>query len=327
MKFGTIEAGKGGKAFGFLKAVETHGRFSVHVPLHIVEGTSKGPVLLVQAGVSGLEIEPAMILPKVVEELDPAKISGTLLVVPLLNTSGFEFEQVNAIWDDKDLNTLGRGTTDGTVSEQMIHAYYDKVISKADAMIDIHTGSLWGYFRYAGVYKVGAVDKSRALAVALGLPQVLLGQPEDQSIAFEAAKDGKAVVSAWIGGGPGLRDYCEEDMRRVKNTVLNAMKHLGMLSGKVEREGDKVVVIEGHTVLKITGERGLMFVDKEKRGMKIKAGEKIGYVKHSFTGDIIQEITAPRDGIMLHAGASWPILPEEATLAILGDLVEEVSSI
>ena len=326
MRIGTIGARRGEKAFGFLKPVETHGRFSVHVPLHIVKGASDGPVLLVQAGVSGLEIEPAMILPKVVEELDPTEISGTLLLVPLLNTSGFEFEQVNAIWDDKDLNTLGRGRADGTVSEQMIHRYYEEVISKTDALVDIHTGAQWGYFHYAGVYQTGEVDKSRELAVALGLPQVLLGQPEDESMAFEAAKDGKMVVSAWIGGGPGLRDYREEDMGRVRSAVLNAMKHLRMLAGQVELEGGKVAVIEGHTVLKVTGERGLTFMSKEKRGKKVRAGEKIGYVKHPFTGDIVQEITVPREGIMLHAGASWPILPEGATLAILGDLVEEATS-
>ncbi len=59
------------------------------------------------AGMSGLEIEPALILPQVVAELDPAVLQGTLLVVPLFNTSGFEFEQVNAIWDDKTLPRPG----------------------------------------------------------------------------------------------------------------------------------------------------------------------------------------------------------------------------
>ena len=321
MKIGTIEAKQGEKAFGFLQVTETHGRFPVQIPLHIIQGASEGPVLLVQAGVSGLEIEPSLILPKIVDELDPAQIAGTLLVVPLLNMSGFEFEQINAIWDDKDLNTLGRGNADGTVSEQAIHTYFQEAVSLADAVIDIHTGAFWGYFRYAGVYKTGDVAKSQALAVAAGLPQVLLGQPADGTLAFEAAKDGKAVVSAWIGGGPGLRDYRAEDMARIRNSVFNAMKHLGMLAGDAAPQEGETVVIEGHTFLKPVGERGLTFIDKTKRGQQVAQGEQIGYVKHPYTGDIIQRIAAPRAGVMLHAGASWPIVPEGATLAILGDLV------
>ena len=323
LRIGTIEAKKGQKAFGFVGSVDTRGRFSAHIPLHIVEGAASGPVLLVQAGVSGLEIEPAMILPKVVEDLDPRQISGTLLLVPLLNTSGFEFEQVNAVWDSKDLNALGRGKADGTVSERMIDAYYREIVAGTDALVDIHTGGLWGYYRYAGVYKTGDVQRSRELAVRSGLPQVLLGQPEDRSIAFEAAKDGKAVVSGWIGGGPGLRDFRDDDMRRVRNLVLNSMKHLRMLSGDLESDDGKVAVIDGHSVIGLPTERGFIFMAKEKRGTVVRAGEKIGYVRHPFTGDVIREILAPRNGVVLHAGAVIPMVPEDATLAILGDLMEE----
>jgi hypothetical protein len=323
LRIGTIEASKGQKAFGFLRTVDTRGRFSAHIPLHIVEGAANGPVLLVQAGVSGLEIEPAMVLPKVVEELDPRQISGTLLLVPLLNTSGFEFEQVNAIWDNKDLNSIGRGKADGTVSERMIDMYCREIVARASAVVDVHTGALWGYYCYAGVYKTGDVQGSCELAVRSGLPQVLLGQPEDCSIAFEAAKDGKAVVSAWIGGGPGLRDFRDDDMRRVRNLVLNSMKHLKMLPGDLESDHAKVAVIDKHSVIKPPAERGLIFMAKEKRGTIVRAGEKIGYVRHPFTGGIIQEILAPRDGVMLHAGVVLPIAPEDATLAILGDLMEE----
>jgi len=320
MKIGNIEAKKGEKAFGFLKACMTHGRFDVHVPLHIVEGASEGPVLLVQAGVSGLEIEPSMILPQVVKELDPAVISGTLLLVPLLNTSGFEFEQVKAIWDDMDLNTLGRGKADGTVSNQMIHTYYEQVISKADAMIDIRTGAKWSYHRYASVFQVGDVAKSRDLALSLGLPHVLLGQIEDQSMAFEAAKDGKAVVTAWIGGGPGLRDFGAQDLERSKQAVLNAMRHLGMLEG--ELEGEESELIEQHTVINLAGERGLTFMDKNKRGQSVQVGEELGFVRHPFTGEVLSRITAPREGVVVYGGASWPIIPEGVMLAILGDRVE-----
>lgn len=326
MKIGTIEAKPGEKAFGFLQVGETHAGFGVQMPLHIIEGAGDGPVLLVQAGFSGLEIEAAAILPKLVNELDPSQLNGTLLVVPLMNTSGFEFEQVNAIWDDKDLNTLGRGDPNGSVSEQLIHRHYADVVTLADAIVDMRSGALWGYYTYAGVYNMGAVEKSRALAVAVGLPQVLIGQPADGSTAQAAAEDGKMVVSAWIGGGPGLRDYRDDNVRRTRNAVLNAMRHLGMLAGDIEAETDAIAVIEAHTVLKVTGRRGLTFMAKEKRGQAVAAGEQIGYVRHPYSGETIQEFTAAQAGVMLHAGAVWPMVPEDATLAILGDLVEEVNA-
>lgn len=321
-----MESKVGEKVFGRLSTVHTHGRFDAHVPLHVIRGAADGPTLVVQAGLSGLEIEPAMILPKVVKSVEPSRLKGTLVVVPLFNTSGFEFEQVNAVWDNKDLHALGRGRADGTVSEELVHTYYEQVIAKADALLDIRTGAQWGYYRYAGVYRTSSETTSRALALALDLPQVLLGEPAVHGIAAEAAKDGKTVVSAWIGGGPGLRDYREEDMARVQRTVLNALEHLGMRDSASERaENATVAVIDAHTVLTPIGERGFTFMDKAKRGQAVSRGERIGIVRHPFTGAVMLEIMAPRAGVMLHAGASWPVVPEGFTLAILGDLVEEVA--
>ena len=324
MKTGAIEAKQGEKAYGFFKTGETHGRFPVHIPLHLVVGAQDGPMLVVQAGASGLEIEPALILPHVVNELDPAQMKGTLAVVPLMNTSGFEFGQVNAIWDDKHLNRLGRGRADGTVSEQMIHRYYQEIVVPADALLDIRTGAQWSYHHFAGVYAAGDADKSKALAISLGLPQVALGCDDDSSIARAAAQDGKAAVTAHIGGGPGLRDYRDRDLGRVRNAVLNAMRHLGMLEGAVESDVDSVTVIQLHTVLMPDGERGFTFIDKTKRGKQVKAGEQLGYVRHPFSGEILSKITAPKDGMMLHGGASWPVPLEDTALAMLGDLIEVV---
>jgi predicted deacylase len=326
MKIGAIEAQAGTKAYGAFKTGETHGRFPVHIPLHLVVGAAPGPMLVVQAGVSGLEIEPALILPKVVQALDPAKLAGTLVVVPLMNTSGFEFEQIKTAWDDTHLNRVGRGKADGSVSEQMIYQYYQEVIAKADALIDIRTGAQWGYYRYAGVYNEGAQSASQALAVALGLPQVLRGQPADPSMAYEAAKDGKAVVAAYIGGGPGLRDYRDEDQTRLQNAVLNAMRHLKMIDGAIDYEEPRTQVIDAHTFVMPSGERGFTFIDAAKRGSLLRAGDEIGYVRHPFTGEIVERIVAQRDGVMVHAGASWPVALEGYVLAILGDLAEEVTT-
>ena len=322
MKLGNLEAAQGEKTYGFFTIGETHGRFPVHIPLHIVNGASDGPTLVVQAGASGLEIEPSLILPHVVKEL--GEIKGTLILAPLMNTSGFEFTQIKSIFDDKHLNHLGRGNADGTISEQLVHAYYQAAIAKADAFIDIRTGSQWSYHHFAGVYGGGAVDESKALAIALGLPHVMLNRSNDGSMANEAAKDGIATVTAYIGGGPGLRDYRDQDLGRMRNAVLNAMRHLGMLEGALESDIDKVTVINRHTTITQTGERGFVLMNKDLRGKQVGVGDVLGIVRHPFSGETVEEIRAPRAGIVVHGGASWPVPLEDTVLAILGDLVEEI---
>jgi len=324
MKLGNIEAAPGEKAYGFFKTGETHGRFPVHIPLHIVNGAEDGPTLVVQAGASGLEIEPSLILPHVVNELDPAAVSGTLILAPLMNTSGFEFARVNSVYDDKHLNQVGRGDANGSVSEQLVDAYYQAAIANADALLDIRSGSQWSYHHFAGVIDTGDVDPSKALAIALGLPQAVIGNDRYDSMAQAAASAGKATVVAFIGGGPGLRDYRDQDLGRIRNAVLNAMRHLGMLGGDPESDVDSVAVIREHSLITPTGERGFTFMDKSLRGQAVNAGDVLGYVRHPFSGETIEQIKAPRDGIMVHAGASWPVPPEDEILAIIGDMVEEI---
>ena len=324
MKLGNIQANPGEKAFGFFKTGETHGRFPVHIPLHIVNGAADGPTLVVQAGASGLEIEPSLILPHVVNELDLAAVKGALIMVPLMNSSGFEFARVNSVYDDKHLNRLGRGDAGGSVSEQLVHAYYEAAIANADALLDIRTGSQWSYHHFAGVHDEGDIESSKALAVALGLPQVVLGKDRYNSMAREAARAGKAVTVALIGGGPGLRDYRDQDLGMMRKAVLNAMRHLGMLGGSLESDVGSVAVIREHTLISPTGERGFTFMDKRLRGQQVQAGDELGYVRHPFSGETVERITAPRAGIVVDTGASWPVPPEDEVLAIVGDLVEEV---
>lgn len=326
MKIAGNQVEAGSKRYLRLQAEDSHAGFSVDVPLHVIRGASDGPTLVVQAGLSGLEIEPAMTLPSVVDEIDASKLRGTLIVVPLFNTTGFEFEQINAAWDDRDLHAIGRGDPNGTVSEALVAAYYDQVVASADALIDVRTGAQWGYFRYAGVYEGGATDASVDMAVALGLPHVLIGEPSVDGIAAQAAQDGKRVVAAWIGGGPGLRDNRVEDTMRVRRAVMNALQHLGMLDGvAMPADAASVSVLQAHTVLRPNGPRGFVFVDKHKRGKALAAGETLGIVRHPFTGEVLTELKADRPGVMVHAGASWPVVLEGAVLAILGDEVKSVT--
>ena len=316
MRIGSLAAEPGSKVFGRLTATETHGRFPVEIPFHIVRGATDGPTLLVHAGFSGLEIEPAMVLPSIVKELDPALMRGNLLMVPLLNTSGFEFEQVRSIWDDADLNSLGAGRSDGTVSQRLLHVYAQELVARADALLDIRTGAQWSYHCYAATYANGPRAAAEALAVDLGLEHVVSGLPADATLSSALADSGRCVVTAWIGGGPGLRDYRSEDQDRMRQAVLNALRHLGILGDAVA--GTRAHLLRAGSPVQMPAERGLVFMHYEKRGQRVDAGETIGIVRHPFTGQTIANVVAPHAGVMLHAGAVWPLVPEGTPLAMIG---------
>ena len=68
--------------------------------------------------------------------------------MPVVNTSGYEFQQREAKWDGKDLNRQGGGDPNGTVAQRLAYHYFNEVASKADAFIDIHSGGTDGHVFY-----------------------------------------------------------------------------------------------------------------------------------------------------------------------------------
>ena len=309
------------KSFWFENFVTTHGGFDVSVPVHAIKGAHEGPTVLIQAGLSGLEVEPALTLPGLVNEINPEDLSGTLLLVPLFNMSGFEFEQENLMWDNKNLHSLSKGRTDGTVSEVLVHRYFEKFVKQADLVLEIRTGAQWSYGHYVSLFK-GATPKAYEVACRLGVPQVLTNVPFDDSMLAAATSESIAAVTAWIGGGPGLRDFREEDVACLRSTVFNALHAMGMLSEVEQDTTSQVNVLKQLCAISSTSQRGLVFMHQELRGRDVNQGDELGLVKHPFTGEVLERITAPQKGVVLDAGASWPMVPEGTVLAILGHPVE-----
>ncbi len=294
----------------------THGGFELMVPIHFLRGRRSGPTLLIQAGLNGLEIEPATVLPTVLQEINLDTLYGTLLVVPLLNTSGFEFQQAASAWDDREMHALGRGDAHGTVSERLLDSYFRTFVTACDALLEIRTGAQWSYAHYVAVH-AHAPASAVALAASLGLRDVLVNLPEDNTPVAAAARAGAAAVTVWIGGGPGLRDHREEDAAQVRRAVLGALQHLGMLDAG-SAGGGAVRQLEHVATLTHTHERGLVFMDASLRGGVVRQGDRLGYVRHPFSGVHLEDVRAPADGVLIDAGLSWPLAPEGTPLAIIG---------
>jgi predicted deacylase len=283
---------------------------------------------LVDGAVHGPEAIGSVAIGQFLRTIDVQDIRGTVIAVPVVNTSGFEFQQRTVFWDNNDLNRQGKGKADGNLTQRLAYHYYNEVISKADAYLDIHTGGPDGYVWYT-IYqddvdaKPEVIAKSREMALAFGLSDVFSRTPWHGTLKETAVMNGIPSITPEIGGGADFFHNGQEQVDLCVQGILNIMRLLDMIDGKIKTLSPVVRVWHGKHEMD-AGPHSGVFLREAKWGDKMKKGDVYGTVYHPFTGEKLAEIVAPEDGTVLNSGVVWPVIPPGRWLAILGDLVEEV---
>src|SRR5713226_244363 len=115
---GTASAAPGQKATGYLE-VPAGVDAGTNIPVVVVNGTKPGPVLAIVSGAHGTEYASIIAVEKLIERLNPAEISGTVILVPLVNLASFEQKtpHLNPI-DGKSMNRYYPGNMSGTQTER-----------------------------------------------------------------------------------------------------------------------------------------------------------------------------------------------------------------
>src|SRR4051794_35901405 len=146
-----------------------------------VTGADEGPTLVVNGGVHGGEYPAIEAVIRLGQQLDPANINGTVILMPALNMPAFRNRTpfVCPI-DNVNPNRVFPGDPNGSYSEQMVHALINEFVAHADAYIDLHGGDIpealvpFVICRSDAGRAITPVDqKSKEMAMAFGLPYVL----------------------------------------------------------------------------------------------------------------------------------------------------------
>jgi len=222
-------------------------------PVISVTGAKPGPVLFVNAGVHGGEYPAIEAVIRLSKMLDPEKISGTVVLMPVLSLPAFRTRTPFVCpVDNVNPNRVFPGDPNGGYSEQMTHALIKEFVVHADAYIDLHGGDIpealvpfvicRSEAGVAATEPVKAVNKvaakSRELAMAFGLPYVLTVskpvQPAKGSSSYAAAAEkGIPAILAEAGGVGQMQENAVETLTR---GVINVMGSLKMLDAKGGRE-------------------------------------------------------------------------------------------
>src|SRR5215470_9212483 len=81
---GTATAAPGQKATGYID-VPAGVDAATGIPVVVIRGSKPGPVLALVSGAHGTEYASVIALEKLIPMLDPTQISGTVIILPLVN--------------------------------------------------------------------------------------------------------------------------------------------------------------------------------------------------------------------------------------------------
>lgn len=113
---------------------------AVDTPVLAVNGAWDGPTLCITAAIHGDELNGIEMVRRVLYELDPAKLHGMVVGVPIVNLLGFS-RNSRYLPDRRDLNRHFPGNTKGSVASRLAYGFFNDVIKHCSALVDLHTGS------------------------------------------------------------------------------------------------------------------------------------------------------------------------------------------
>jgi predicted deacylase len=295
------------KTRGFIQIPGT----PVEMPFTFIQGAKPGKTILITSGVHGGEypcIETAIQLAK---EIDPAEVSGMILIIHPVNPAAFLARmQYYGPYDGKNLNRVFPGKATGTVSERIAYQVH-QFQQAADFYLDLHGGDihegLVPFVIYSKLGDAAKAEQSRLASALLGFPYVV-GSVSDNGSIGAAAKAGTPGFLAELGQ---CGRWSNEEVDQYKAAVLNVLRSFEVIPGEVIQHN--VEFLEKMLVTTATTE-GCWYpaVQLEET---VKKGQKLGEIRDYF-GDVKSEYFADSEGVVLYLVTSLAITDNDPLAAI-----------
>ena len=324
---GTATAHTGEKATGFI-SVPAGVDAATNIPVIVINGANPGPKVALVAGSHGTEYASIIALEKLARSVQPAELSGTLIIVPLINLGSFtqKVPHVNPT-DGKNMNRMYPGKADGTQTERVSWAIGQQVVKPCDYLIDLHGGDLdenlrrYSYWPLTGNEKLDAT--TRRMVMAFGLDHIVIQKNQGPMTAGAtpisrfATALGKPTVIAEAGHAGTTH---AEDVDVLAHGSENVMRYLKMLPGEVKPVQHPVWIGEITTV---QSEQEGIFYPLVVPEAYVTQGMRIGYTTDYF-GNELQDIVTPVSGIVVYV-CSVPSMKKGGTVAYIGAIANAPS--
>ena len=229
--FSGIDFSAAGKQLGYGHVVHSdnvHDGSVIPVPVAVIS-SGPGPVALLVAGTHGDEYEGQVLAHELIRELDPERLTGTVIVVPAANSPAVRGAARVSPIDAGNLNRSYPGRADGGPTEQVAALIAGELLPRADFVIDMHSGgSNSTYLPCAFIYRgpdEGLWGEKLRAARLLGLPYVMVVGPMLEPGSLSSAGDlaGIPTISTEISGAGTVDRQALGCLRRGMDALLGGL--------------------------------------------------------------------------------------------------------
>lgn len=269
-------------------------------PVLVVNGRQSGPTLCLTGAVHGDELNGIEMIRRVLYQLDPEKLTGTVIGVPVVNLMGFR-RNSRYLPDRRDLNRYFPGNTRGSSASRIAHSFFTNIISQCNALVDIHTGS----FHRTNLTQLRADlsnESVAALAQSFGNIAVLNSRGNAGSLRSAAVRAG--IPSVTVEAGEPMRmqgDIVEEGTRAIE-TLMAKMNMYGR-----QNKWQRSAPVYYKSVWVRANQSGILF-SRAPLGKRVNKGEVLGTVTDPIT-NAKSDVVSPYQGRILGMALDQVVLP------------------
>jgi uncharacterized protein len=314
---GDVVASAGTTAYGKLR-IAAAADPGLDINVAVIRGAKPGKTIAFIAGSHGTEYTSIVALSRLIEKIDPKMLSGTVIVVPLLNVASFEqmTVHVNPV-DKKGMNASYPGTATGTQTERTLAAVSEQIVGPADVIVDLHGGDLdedlrpYSYWTRTGDSAQDAA--SHSLALAFGLNHIIVRDIDAANPASTRSLSGYALSQrkvALVAEAGRSGTVLEPDVDALVAGCLNVLGSLRMTTRAVTPLAKPVWVSGGS---RVQADAAGMFFATAKRDTLVAEGAVLGYTT-DYVGRRTGEVRSPTAGLITFI-RGVPSMWQGATLA------------
>ena len=265
-------------------------------PEHVDRNTKR---ISIVTGTHGDELNGQYVCYKLIEKIksEPENLAGIVDVYPSINPLGVDTGSRGIPLNDLDMNRVFPGNDSGAMAEHVAYKITQDIIG-SDMCVDVHSSNI--FIKEAPQVRLSPEEFDRLLPYAKLMNADIIWALSssaylESSLANCLNMFGVPSLVVEMGAGSRItRTYAKQTL----HGILRLMKELGIWLGEVEEVKEPIVAKKGDVSAIHANRSGLFILDIEGLGVNIVKGTHIGNIVNPLTGDVLEEIIAPKDGFL-----------------------------